>query len=617
MKKTELQGYRKNFIKFLSVFMVIFPWITYLNLSQYSEAEKNVFGGYNGMSIDFFIHYKEIVLIIVAVLAVLWFVGERFLPQKVDNNVPLFKGQNKWLFILSGVFVLGTVIATIVSKYQKNALWGSPTVGEGLWTLLAYVVLVMVFYNYFANGFGMSVLKHVVTILGGITVVLTLVEWFYKPLLEIGLVQALVAPSKYAEVVSSMKATVFDSAISLTFYNPGYFGGFVCILLPFALLFCLQAKKAVEKLLYGILLAGLLFAVVAANTTTALYIVLFELVLVLVVYAFAASSEKSSKKTILFQGIGVFAGAMVVLLLASGVTGNSFLNVFTNANSATGNVVEERFEIEDIQMQGNRVILVGEEATLQIAYEKSVKFYDGEGKGLLPVYEGDNLVFTEPEYAHLSVCLMRVSEEMKGVSRCLLVDAGYQDTIDFFVLDNGTFSGVGQGGAILTDIGDAGIPEGLKQFYGMFTGRGYAWINSLPILKDTLLIGVGPGNFVYYFKQFDYVGLLTTHESMKQLIDKPHNAYIQYAVNVGLPAAIAFFGIFVGALIKAAKVYWKNRKQMLAQENGDFHIAAMVALAGFLIYSIINDSMVTVTPVMCMITGALLASCYMVEKNNK
>ena len=107
--------------------------------------------------------------------------------------------------------------STILSKYQKNDLWGSPTVGEGLWTLLAYVVLIMAFYNYFANGFGMSMLKHVMTVLSSITVVLTLVEWFYKPLLEIGLVQALVAPAKYAEVVSSMKATVFDSAISLTF----------------------------------------------------------------------------------------------------------------------------------------------------------------------------------------------------------------------------------------------------------------------------------------------------------------------------------------------------------------------------------------------------------------
>lgn len=611
MKKIGLQGYRKNFIKFLSIFMVIFPWITYLRLSQYSEAEKSVFGGYNGMSIDFFLYHKEIALIIVAVVALLWFVGERFLPQKVDNNVPLFKGQNKWLFILAGVFSLGTIISTVLSQYQKNAFWGSPTVGEGLWTLLAYVVLILVFYNYFANDFGMSMLKKVVTILSGITIVLTVVEWFYKPLLEIGIVQALVAPAKYAEIVSSMKASVFESAISLTFYNPGYYGGFVCILLPFALLFCLQAKKIAERLLYGVLFAGLLFGVVTANTTTALYIALLEIVLVLVGYVISAKSPK----TVLLQGGGLLTIAVVTLLVSGIITGNSFLNVFSNANSATGNVVEERFEIKDIQLQNNSVLLVGDEATLQITYENNkMVFRDGAGKQLSPVYEGSDLVFLEPEYAYLSISFMQVSDEMEGVSMCVAVDAGYQDTIDFFLLEDGAFSGVGQNGVVLTDIGDAGTPDALKQFYGMFTGRGYAWANSLPILKNTLLIGVGPGNFAYYFKQFDYVGLLSTHESVKQIIDKPHNAYLQYAINVGLPAAVAFFGLFVGTLIKAAKVFCKNRKQMITMESGVFHIAAMVSLVGFLIYSIINDSMVTVTPIVCMIAGALLASCYMVEE---
>ena len=505
--------------------------------------------------------------------------------------------------------------STILSKYQKNDLWGLPTVGEGLWTLLAYVVLIMVFYNYFANGFGMSMLKHVMTVLSSITVVLTLVEWFYKPLLEIGLVQALVAPSKYTEVVSSMKATVFDSAISLTFYNPGYFGGFVCILLPFMLLFCLRANKAQEKVLYGVLFAGLLFGVVAANTTTALYIAILEVVLVIVVYVMASSSDKPAKKTILFQSAGLLAIAVVSLLLSGVITGNTFFNVFTNANSASGNVAKERFEIEDIQLQQNKVLLTGEDTTLQIASVKNrIKFFNKEGKELSPVYEGKELVFTEPEYANLAITLMNASEDMEHVAMCVLVDVGYQDTIDFFMLDNGTFSGVGQNGAILTDIGDAGTADALKSFYGMFTGRGYAWVNSLPVLKDTLLVGVGPGNFAYYFKQFDYVGLLSTHESVKQVIDKPHNAYLQYAINVGLPAAIAFFGIFVGALVKAVKGFWKRRKQMMTMENGSFHMAAMVSLIGFLVYSMINDSMVTVTPIMCMITGVLLASSYMIEK---
>lgn len=619
MKKRDLQGYRKNFIKFLTGFMVIFPWITYLRLSQLSEAEQAIFVSYEGISIDFFLYHKQVALIIMAVVTMLWFVGERFLPQKVDNNVPLFKGQNKFLFILAGVFVVGAVVSTLFSQYQKNALWGSPTVGEGLWTLLAYIVLIFVFYNYFANEYGMSMLKNGIVLLSGITVVLTLVEWFYKPLLEIGLVQFLVAPSQYREVVSSMEASVFESAISLTFYNPGYFGGFVCMLLPFVLLYCLQAKKLAEKLLYGVLTAGLLFGVVVANTTTALYIAMLEVVLILALYVISngagGKSDVTSKKRMLLQTGGVFVATVVALILSGVISGNSFLNIFSNANSATNSIVKERFEVVDIELKGNQVVLAGTEAELVIAYEGArIRFYDGAGKELSPTSVDTALVFDEPAYKDLKVTIGSVSNELEGVNLALLVDAGYQSTIDFFLLDTGVFAGVGQGGAVLTDIEDAGTPEALKSFYGMFTGRGYAWVNSLPILKDTLLIGKGPGNFAFYFKQFDYVGLLDTHKNVNQIIDKPHNAYLQYAINIGLPAAIAFFGIFVGVLIKAVKVFWKNRNHMITMKSSGFHIAAMVSLVGFLIYSIINDSMVTVTPIVCMIAGALLASCYMVDK---
>lgn len=604
MKKIGLQGYRKNFIKFISVFMVIFPWITYLNLSLLSVDESTVFAGYDGVLIDFFLHQKGVILLQVALLCVLWFVGERFLPQKVDNNVPLLKGDNRWLFILSGIFVAGSIVSTVFAKYQKNALSGSPTVGEGLWVLLGYIVIIYAFYNYFADAYAFDKAKLAISVLSGITVVFTLVEWFYKPLLEIGLVQALVAPAKYADVVASMKAVLFESAISLTFYNPGYLGGFVCLLLPFVISFLLQAKSIRSRVIYAVLSMGLLFGVVASNTTTAMYIAILEVILVVAGHVFVCVGDK---KTALQAG-GVALSAVVVLVLSGVITGNSFLNIFSNANSATGTVVEKRFEIDDIQMEGNKLILSGEIAELVAMYENSrVVFSDGDGNLLMPVYTDGEYVFSEPEYVNIKVGVRNASEDMTGVQLVLSVDAGYKSTIDFFIMKSGQFAGIGQNMMPITDISDADTPEVLKSFYGMFTGRGYAWVNSLPILKDTWLIGKGPGNFAYYFKQFDYVGLLDTHKTAKQVIDKPHSAYIQYAIELGWPAMIAFFGIFVGALIKGLRAFIKDKKRVA--EN-PIYISAMVAVLGFLLYSIINDSMITVTPVACMIVGLLLASCY-------
>lgn len=619
MIKTDLQGYRKNFIKFLCAFMVVFPWITYLNLSKLSEAENSVFVGYDGVSIDFFIHQKSVVLIWIAVLCILWFVGERFLPQKVDNNVPLLKGQNKWLFLLSGVFAIGTVLSTVFSQYRENALEGSPTVGEGLWALLGYIVLVYAFYNYFANSYAFEMAKKAIVVLSGITIVLTMVEWFYKPLLEIGLVQALVAPAKYQGIVSSMEASVFKSSISLTFYNPGYFGGFVCLLIPFVVGFFLQAKEIKERVLHAVLMIGLLFGVVVANTTTSLYIAILEIVLLVVLHMISKSSEKTASKnpkpTVkilnaknLLHSLLLIILAVVAIAISGIITGNSIFGIFSNANSASNKVVEERFEIEDVQLDGNRVILTGKEECLVIRYEDAqLKFFGGNGEALTPIYRENDVAFVEPAYENVTVAIRSMGEGDSNVHLILQVDAGYQSTIDFYLLQTGVFAGVGQNGTVLTDIGDAGTPEALKSFYGKFTGRGYAWVNSLPILKETWLIGKGPGNFAYYFKQFDYAGLLDTHKSIRQIIDKPHSAYIQYATELGWPAMIAFFGIFVGALVKAARCFIKNKKRAI--EN-PIYIGAFVAVIGFLICSLINDSMITVTPVACMIVGLLLASCY-------
>ena len=614
MNKTGLQGYRKNFIKILTVFMVAFPWITYLNLSEFTDAEKTLFSGYGGISIDFFIYHKEVAVILMAVLAVLWFMGEQFLPRKVDHNVPLIKGKNKCLFILSGVFAAGLLVSTIFSKYPKNAFWGSPTVGEGFWSLLGYIIILMAFYNTFANTYAFDKAKLALTALSGITVVLTMIEWFYKPLLEIGFVQALVAPSIYADVVANMEASVFDSAISLTFFNPGYFGGFVCLLLPFMLMYALQENKPAKKACYSVLVVGLLFAVISANTTTALYIAILEVVLVLAGYMVSSGVVGTEKKcSSWLQVVAMLAIVIVGLCLSGVISGNSIFNIFSNANSVTNQVVEERFEIEDIQLDGKDLILVGEDASLRLYYVKNnILFFDENDNQVPAIYNKNEITFREGPYENISMKLKTVGQKVEGVLFCVEVDAGYKATIDFFILEDGSFSGIGQNAAIITNIGDAGTSESLKGMYGLFTGRGYAWVNSLPVLKDTLLIGKGPGNFAYYFKQYDYVGLLSTHGTVKHIIDKPHNTYLQYATEVGLPAALAFFGVFVLALVKAVRVFWKNKKQIT---SNPLHVGAMVSITGFLIYSFINDSMMTVTPVACMIAGLLLASCYVEDSN--
>lgn len=50
-----------------------------------------------------------------------------------------------------------------------------------------------------------------------VTIVLTCVEAFYKPLLEIEWIRNIITPSAYKAVVSDLKVSAFSDMVSLTF----------------------------------------------------------------------------------------------------------------------------------------------------------------------------------------------------------------------------------------------------------------------------------------------------------------------------------------------------------------------------------------------------------------
>lgn len=608
MKKKN-QGYKRNLNYILAAFLCIFPWIMHFDIVKYNKAETEVFSSYNGYGIDIFIQIKEKLVIGLAIFLICWFVGERIFPYKVDNNVPLIKGKNKMLYGMLGIYALMVIISTIFSANKKNALWGSPTEGEGMLVLLSYAVIILAFYNYFATKDGIAIIKKAIFIVSIVTVVLTCIEYFYKPILEIGFVQSIISTSENKEIIASLKASDFSGAVSLMFYNPSYYGGFVCMLIPFGLWGCFEAKRITDKVTDCLIFMGLVFGVLVSHSTTALYIALFECVFTIIVYLIKSKANKDAIISCSYLVCGVFA----VIMLYSLISDKGIFDLITNANSATGEVVEERFDIESIELESNSIFIMGKENGIRISYmDKQIKCMNENSVAIPTKYEEGIMTFESDAYKNISIGIVANSDKTSEIEAKLSIEAGYDDTIDFYILSDGTLSGVGQNNSILRDISGGDVPDGLKKYYGVFTGRGYAWINSMPMVKKSLLKGVGPGNFAYYFKQQDYVGMLHTHGSVKYVIDKPHNSYIQYSINIGMLGMLSFFGVFVYAFVKGVKRL-KNMKSLSMQEDG-IYISCLVSICGFLVYSVINDSIITVTPIMCMILGITLATGYLLEK---
>jgi len=152
---------------------------------------------------------------------------------------------------------------------------------------------------------------------------------------------------------------------------------------------------------------------------------------------------------------------------------------------------------------------------------------------------------------------------------------------------------IGQGSALLDEIPQPRV-TGFESFYSFGTGRGYMWIQSLPLLWESLIVGGGNGTFAFRFRQNEIVGLLNTHGSCKYVIDRPHNWYLQIALSDGVIALICVVALFLWYIIGFIRKY----------KSLEFYdIGLFLGLVGFMLCGMINDSCITTNPWFWLLLG--------------
>ncbi|MBO4420397.1 MAG: O-antigen ligase family protein [Lachnospiraceae bacterium] len=169
--------------------------------------------------------------------------------------------------------------------------------------------------------------------------------------------------------------------------------------------------------------------------------------------------------------------------------------------------------------------------------------------------------------------------------RLMYIDLGYSGSVEFYLMEEG-IKLIGQGSALLDEIPQPRV-TGLESFYSFGTGRGYMWIQSLPLLWESLIVGGGNGTFAFRFRQNEVVGLLNTHGSCKYVIDRPHNWYLQIALSDGVTALICVVALFLWYIIGFIRKH---------NALGFYDIGLFLGLIGFMLCGMINDSCITANP---------------------
>ena len=612
-KRKKEFGYRRVFIILCTAFWVIFPFITRLSVIKVPEIEEEYFSTNKGYIVDLLLYCKEIALALFAGAVILYFLGERIFPDKV---IKLDRNRFKSLILpvsLAGVYLLLSVLSFAFSSYKETAFWGANSEYEGLLAIISYIVVFFFALIFLKDADAAQILKCGINILCLIVGILSIIEIFYKPILEISFVQDLISSDKYSEVAHSIKNENFIGQICLTFNNPGFLGGFCALFIPLNFCLSIEGKKAWKMI--GLIGTGLMgLTIVWSDSKVAMVSLIATIPLSIFLLTF--KNRKEIKKFFVYFGI-ILAVAVVT------IGASKLLPTFSSRTRTTERVEEgtigsgEIFKLSKAEIIGGELYLYSGENLLKISvdqekykecywdddlvdYSSCLVLSDGEKviSGRLPVTlkatnireEKQGFRPDDERYKAVSIC---VQKEM------VIIDLGYSGTIEFYIVEGG-LKIFGQGSSLHEEISQPKV-TGLESIYHFATGRGYVWVQALPILKDSLILGGGCGTFAFRFVQNEIVGLLNTHGSCKYVIDRPHNWYLQIACSSGVLALISVLALFIWYIIIFIRQYIKTK-------TIDYiDIGLFAGLLGFLICGMINDSCITVNPWFWMLFGTAVA----------
>lgn len=577
------------------LYLIILPWLVMPHKSYYTEDEKLLFSSYTEGVYDIFLYWKMLFTIAVSVILLILIVVSII---KYNYRIFDFTRLSDRILLVCGItYIVCTVMSYVCANYRHLALTGGVNSFEGTIVLLSYVVLFLS-GRYVVQKCDYHHIEYITLFNAVVLLVLSIVEVNYKSIAEL--------------VLRHTVETDYYGMLCLTFYNPSYCAGFIIILLPICLYYYSVSKKLIRSIVWCGLSVTTLLCGFLTRSSAAFYILIFEVVMYIVTMAAAFFrniknvNNKTNKdilndnKIIAARPVGILAGVIILLLVDFCIGGS----IFNSAKSASVNETtaihnSDYYKVKNIELNGSEVCITGDTNKLICGIDNSAIYFKDEEENLIAVKsQKDKLLFPEP----YSMIQAYVTNDI------LCLNLGYKGELRFLMYDN-TFYPALSDGSVVKDI-SAKTNISTAYLDSLFTGRGYIWRNTLPIIKNTFIFGHGAGTFEMYFKQFDFVGLLNSQGNVDLIIDKPHSLYLGIACNQGVLCSLAVIVLLLTIVIKRVCAICKNltpdvRNEFIDHKKIFAGISGALLIVAFMIFELITDSNITVNPLFIVILGMI------------
>ena len=585
---------KENLLRFflwlpVYVTLIVLPFVVHYKL-YYSRLYGRPYYIDDIYNYEFGLYYKQIVFLFVTGAIVL-LLAYLLYKNRVELKTNL-RTQRGILIPLS-VYLIFAFLSSVCSDYRYSALTGSDGLFQGFFALFGYVILAIYFLFIIKTEKDVTLASIPLAIGASLQAILGVLQYAGLNLYDYTWYQRLITPDGYLDAVGPV-TNQMENMVSLCANNPNYAGVLLAILSALCFGMLLTEKKRLALCFEILLFAALLISLIGTDSEASILIFAVATVIALA-FRFLGNKKK------LLPALGIS-----ILLIATIITGACFarLPVLENLKNGLTVTKPEPNPLSRMVTTDNGIEITYLDVTFTIQVKMQESSYQFSVKNELGT-EMDLVASEDAKYYY-------VGHDILG-NGVLKIQAGAYEGMPLLALymNNHQWNFVYISNSGYYMLNPYGHLETLQEterigFYGyetLATNRGFIWSQTLPLLKKTLILGVGANNFVHLYPQNNYKDIFYYYGTM-QVMTKPHNMYLQIATETGVISLLALLVFWGYYLVQSAKLYWNCRFDTLSKRLG---FGCFLAVLVYLGCGLANDSMISVAPVFWCIQGVGIA----------
>ncbi|MDF2590518.1 MAG: hypothetical protein K0S41_4361 [Anaerocolumna sp.] len=570
---------RNNYLIPIIFILAVLPLIVRIKtihpmMTQYSWLLDNA------NSYDFFLFYKQWFLVGTTTIMAVIIVHSILLKKKLIDFHPVF--------IPLSIYGLLALASAIFSKYISISIKGYTDQYESIFVLIGYCIIVYYTYIYVKSENDIKIIVNFLLVSVLILSALGLSQYLEHDFFASEFGGKLITSFKNP---ADLQFVFGQNRVYLTLFNPNYVGSYVSLILPIFLVLFLFSKNLIHSVLYIIAIIGLAICIIGSQSLTGIVGIVISII-ALVIFL----------RRYLIKRYYISIPVMLVIFFSLFVINNKTDNYMWDKFQSSIKIEKVDVNLKEIKTEADKVTFNYKNNifNMELVTEgyTSIKITDSNNIDIFQSYdEASNSFFINDErFAGISFGFVDIDEYIGFYVKIdgkdwyftnQIGDGTYYHFNRFSKLDKI----VNPPSAILTEYGK------------LASGRGYLWSRSIPLLSKYPIIGSGPNTFVMTFPQQDYVGIYNYGYELLT-ITKPHNFYLQTAIQTGVLSLIALMVFYGMYFISSIILYVKGCFGSYYSQVG---VAIFLGTLSYMITGIANDSCITTAPVFWVLIGVGLA----------